>query len=143
MDKILFENEYYYINKGKVYDSSFLELPTNEAYKILQHYFKSVDYKVLDEFQLLDLLKQLKTANFHQLCLSIIEYGLNKFSDSFDFYKTVFPIITSCYRAINTPQKAIDFWEKGINEPKASYIIRLAKFFNVTTDYLLGLIEFK
>lgn len=110
MDKILFENEYYYINKGKVYDSSFLELPTNEAYKILQHYFQSVDYKVLDEFQLLDLLKQLKTANFHRLCLSIIEYGLNKFSDSFDFYKTVFPIITSCYRAINTPQKAIDFW---------------------------------
>ena len=44
---------------------------------------------------------------------------------------------------IGVSQKAIDFWEKGINEPKASYIIRLAKFFNVTTDYLLGLIEFK
>ena len=40
---------------------------------------------------------------------------------------------------IGVTQKAIDFWEKGINEPKASYIIKLAKFFGVTTDYLLGL----
>ena len=30
---------------------------------------------------------------------------------------------------IGVTQKAIDFWEKGINEPKASYIIKLAKFF--------------
>lgn len=36
-------------------------------------------------------------------------------------------------------QKAIDFWEKGINEPKASYIIKLAKFFGVTSDYILGI----
>jgi len=36
-------------------------------------------------------------------------------------------------------QKAIDFGEKGINEPKASYIIKLAKFFGVSSDYLLGI----
>lgn len=40
---------------------------------------------------------------------------------------------------IGATQKAIDFWEKGVNEPKASYIIRLARYFNVTADYLLGL----
>ena len=40
---------------------------------------------------------------------------------------------------IGATQKAIDFWEKGINEPKASYIIKLAKYFGVTTDYLLGI----
>ena len=40
---------------------------------------------------------------------------------------------------IGVTQKAIDFWEKNINEPKASYIIKLAKFFSVTTDYLLGI----
>lgn len=44
-------------------------------------------------------------------------------------------------KEIGATQKAIDFWEKGINEPKASFIIRLAKFFNVSTDYLLGLEE--
>ena len=42
-------------------------------------------------------------------------------------------------KAIGVTQKAIDFWEKGINEPKATYIISLAKYFKVTTDYLLGL----
>jgi len=39
---------------------------------------------------------------------------------------------------IGVTQKAIDFWEKGINEPKASYILNLAKFFGVSCDYLLG-----
>ena len=41
--------------------------------------------------------------------------------------------------AIGVSQKAIDFWEKGINEPKACYIVALASFFNVSTDYLLGI----
>ena len=41
--------------------------------------------------------------------------------------------------AIGVSQKAIDYWEKGINEPKASYIISIAKYFGVTADYLLGL----
>ncbi len=42
-------------------------------------------------------------------------------------------------KLIGVTQKAIDFWEKGLNEPKASYIISLAQFFKVSTDYLLGL----
>lgn len=46
---------------------------------------------------------------------------------------------TELAKKIGASQKAIDFWEKGINEPKASYIIALSKFFGVTADYLLGL----
>ena len=42
-------------------------------------------------------------------------------------------------KKVGATQKAIDFWEKGINEPKASYIINLASFFGVSTDYLLGI----
>ena len=42
-------------------------------------------------------------------------------------------------KEIGVTQKAIDFWEKNINEPKATYIINLAKFFGVSTDYILGL----
>lgn len=41
-------------------------------------------------------------------------------------------------KAIGVSQKAVDFWEKGENEPKASYILKLADFFGVSTDYLLG-----
>ena len=40
---------------------------------------------------------------------------------------------------IGATQKAIDFWEKGINEPKACYIISLANYFHVSADYLLGI----
>ena len=41
-------------------------------------------------------------------------------------------------KEIGVSQKAIDFWEKGTNEPKASYIVRLADFFGVSADFLLG-----
>ena len=41
--------------------------------------------------------------------------------------------------AIGTSDVAVNNWENGINEPKISYLFKLAKFFNVTSDYLLGL----
>ena len=37
-------------------------------------------------------------------------------------------------KAINVSQKAIDYWERNINEPKASYIIAIVKFFNISFD---------
>lgn len=45
---------------------------------------------------------------------------------------------TALAKAIGVSQKAIDYWERQINEPKATYIIALAKFFEVSCDYLLG-----
>ena len=41
-------------------------------------------------------------------------------------------------KQIKVSQKAIDYWERGVNEPKASYIIALADFFDVSADFLLG-----
>lgn len=41
-------------------------------------------------------------------------------------------------KAIGVSQKSIDFWEKDISEPKLSYILRLASFFGVTCDYIMG-----
>ena len=41
-------------------------------------------------------------------------------------------------KSIGVSQKAIDYLERGVNEPKATYIVLLADFFGVTTDYLLG-----
>lgn len=40
-------------------------------------------------------------------------------------------------KQIGVSQKAIDYWERNVNEPKASYIILLADYFGVTADYLL------
>ena len=42
-------------------------------------------------------------------------------------------------KAIDTTDAAISNWENCINEPKISYLVKLAMFFNVSTDYLLGL----
>lgn len=44
--------------------------------------------------------------------------------------------------AIGVSQKAIDYWERKINEPKASYIVKLATYFDVSTDYLLCLVNY-
>ncbi len=39
---------------------------------------------------------------------------------------------------IGVSAAAIGFWETGTNEPKAQYLIKLAIFFGVTVDELLG-----
>lgn len=35
--------------------------------------------------------------------------------------------------------QAIDFWERGVRDIKLSNAIKLAKFFNVSLDYLAGI----
>lgn len=42
---------------------------------------------------------------------------------------------------IGVSQKAIDFWERSVNEPKASYIILLVNFFGITFDDFFSDVE--
>ena len=42
-------------------------------------------------------------------------------------------------KAIDVSDATICRWENSTNDIKGKELIRLAKFFNVTTDYLLGL----
>ena len=37
-------------------------------------------------------------------------------------------------KAIGVSQKAVDFWERSVNEPKASYIMALVEFFGISYD---------
>lgn len=37
-------------------------------------------------------------------------------------------------KLIGVSQKAIDYWERSVNEPKSSYIIKLVKTFNISFD---------
>jgi len=41
--------------------------------------------------------------------------------------------------SFNVSQSSIADWERGITETDFETLTRLAKFFEVTTDYLLGL----
>lgn len=40
---------------------------------------------------------------------------------------------------LNLSNASISYWENGKQEPTASAIYKLAEFFHVTADYLLGL----
>ncbi len=42
-------------------------------------------------------------------------------------------------KELGVARAAISFWENGVNEPKLSYLIAIAKYFGVTLDYLAGL----
>ena len=37
-------------------------------------------------------------------------------------------------KLIGVSQKAIDYWERNVNEPKATYIIALVKAFDISFD---------
>ena len=44
-------------------------------------------------------------------------------------------------KAVGVSQKAIDYWERSINEPKSSYIILLVKVFDISYDEFFADVE--
>lgn len=49
---------------------------------------------------------------------------------------------TQLAREISTTQDTISLWELGKSYPDIINLIKLAKFFGVSTDYMLGLKDF-
>ncbi len=49
---------------------------------------------------------------------------------------------TQLAEKISTTQDTISLWELGKSYPDIINLIKLAKFFSVSTDYMLGLKEF-
>ncbi|MCH5164671.1 MAG: helix-turn-helix transcriptional regulator [Clostridiales bacterium] len=41
-------------------------------------------------------------------------------------------------KVLNVSQKSISNWEMGSRRPDFETLVQIAQFFNVTTDYLLG-----
>lgn len=46
---------------------------------------------------------------------------------------------TDLAKIFSTTQRTISNWETGRNEPPYEMLIKYARFFNVSTDYILGL----
>ena len=44
-------------------------------------------------------------------------------------------------KQVGVSQKAIDYWERGVNEPKASYVIALVRFFGLSFDEFFSEID--
>ena len=106
--KIFYDNQTYYFNKGKVLDEHFLQVTPAEATPILYEYYGEIDYRKLNESELIDFLKEIKDAELNTLCLTISLDCLNRNSEYLDSY--IYPIISSCYRLMGKPQKSIDFY---------------------------------
>lgn len=49
---------------------------------------------------------------------------------------------TALANAVGTSADCIYDWEKGRSEPSIDEIIAIAKYFEVSTDYLLGIKDF-
>ena len=43
---------------------------------------------------------------------------------------------------LSTSQDTISLWEKGKSLPSAEFLIALSKFFSVSTDYILCLVDY-
>ena len=110
MKKLIYDGTTYYYQDGKLYDKSFLEIPKAASLPILSNYYAQVDYSEFSEQELINYIKAIKNSELYTLCINVISFGANKFSDSLNYLNIVFPIVTSCYRLSENPQKAIDFW---------------------------------
>ena len=44
-------------------------------------------------------------------------------------------------KALGLTRSGVNAWEMGLSVPSTPYIVELAKYFHVTTDYLFGLDE--
>lgn len=133
MITISFENNIYYYEKGKLYDNSFLEVPQNVSTQILSNYYEKIDYTKLNENELLTFIKEVKEAEQYARCLNLISFGAEKFSNSSNYLKTVFPIATSCWRLSGNPQKAIDFWMS--KKDKFQYLLSVPLLTSLAAAY--------
>jgi len=44
-------------------------------------------------------------------------------------------------KRLGLSRNGVNSWEQSLSAPSLTYLVELAKFFHVTTDYLLGLSE--
>jgi len=44
-------------------------------------------------------------------------------------------------KRLGLSRNGVNSWEQALSAPSLTYLVELAKFFHVTTDYLLGLSE--
>ena len=44
-------------------------------------------------------------------------------------------------KQIGVSQKAVDYWERSVNEPKASYVVAFVRFFELSFDEFFNEID--
>lgn len=108
MQKIELDSETYYENKGKFYNSSFWEVDSVIKNRLLCQILNSADYKNMSQKEIIEFIYKIKETEDFIHCKEICLFALNKFGTDEIFVTKVLPIITSVYRNLKEPEKAID-----------------------------------
>ncbi|MCL2177337.1 MAG: helix-turn-helix domain-containing protein [Firmicutes bacterium] len=67
-------------------------------------------------------------------------YSIQKFADRlFDLRKEFNLTTQKLANAVGFSQTCISRWERGIREPGITAVVKLARYFDVSVSYLLGL----
>lgn len=115
MKKFEFENEVYYINGDSIYDSHFIGVSADVAGKVIEAYFETVDYKNMSEDELVEFVRRLHKLKAYFLCGKAFKYGFEKFG-KYDFARRLASTMTSVYRNLGQPKKAIEFANDYLGE---------------------------
>ncbi len=114
MDIYEFDGEKYYYRNGKWLDSHYMSVPTSIVSRLNQLLSEKEDITEKSFNELIELLDGAKTNDNTQLALKTAERALEIADDT--EIRLLLPRLTSLYRKMGAPQKALDIAEKYLNE---------------------------
>ena len=94
--------------------------------KELRDYLNSLSEDALDG----DITLEINNVPLDRIAISRIESG-NRFVADYE--------VVELAKALGVSKGIISLWENGLREPSMTNLIALAKFFEVSIDYLVGL----
>ena len=119
MQKIEFQGETYYYYNNKFVDTTFIEVNKTLQNQLFEQVFLKTDYKNYNKDELLEFIFKAKENEKYSLTKDACLFGIDNFENHSDFIKVVLPVLTSCYRKLNQPEKAIEI--AGVYEHYKEY----------------------
>jgi tetratricopeptide (TPR) repeat protein len=114
MNTVEYEGQKFSKRKGIWYDPSFMAAPINVQKKLNTLAVSQIDYDTMTLQQIIDIANGFKASESYGLALKAYDKALEK--SDIDKVKYVLPLITSCYRAINKPEKALEVYNRAKQE---------------------------
>lgn len=104
--------------------------------KQIQSSYPEINFKNMGENDFFEYVKQRKDDCAYRECIILMFYGMSKFFHSPDYYIKACPMITSCYRKLNQPQEAINFWNWMNDKPFYEAGLSKALFTSLAAAYI-------
>lgn len=107
MIRFEFDDDVFYYVRGKFTDEHFLTLNQTKQKQVAEFYFGQTDYKSMCMEQLIEFIKETKNANAIYITKDACLHFLQNFTDR-TCIKQILPILSSCYRLMHQPEKAVE-----------------------------------